>query len=819
MGAGASSESDSEPTVNATSVIVEQATDPEALRKLHKSVESEVFDLRKFIAIRDADDISRACSSNPIDHPVLISILCNRTKVQLQRIDAAYADKYGKSLTKVTVDDIGEWGGLVGYSLENYDVLNAKFLEMALSGKACNTTMLTDVACSHSNAEIKAIKTIFNSKNSLSLEDTIKKELKGDIFKIIYTLFQGDRSENQNVDETLAQSQAEQLYRGGVGKVFGTDEALFIEILCKASRAQIQAIKTAYKNKYGETLEQAIRKEFRSETRQVLTALLNHSIEASIACSLSKALEGAECDKNRIIRILSSLDKARIPTISNAFLEIRGLSLQDTLKDELVGDFRNAVVTWITDSDPSHGLELCNKDRSTTNDIELRAATLDLAKERSTLLDFVALTDALTIQRACVGEGTRDKPLIEVLCARSKVHLKRVDAYYQKLFGKSLVDQIHEETDGYYRQLMEYALLPSVEVDAMVTKQACDALGVDDLLLTEVLAALSNKRLHALKAKYIEKYGVDLMEFLSKEMKGTLLELNTALLHSARDETKAVDEKLAVSQAMRLKATADGIRGTETTFIEVVTHCSFAQLDCIKKKFLEKYGSSLEDSVRGDTNDPVRGALAAITSNPDDIYASALYRAFRGVNTDDSAVARIFGSNDKKDLVRITTRYMERYGQTLIEAIMSNLTGNFQLACVTYVATADPIMPEDLRAITDHLSLEGDERMPTGPVDVPQGRIAKTEKLRSVLLVTPVANTEGNDDDLNDYAESSDGGEGSGHSSDEPGPNAGWKMTPELRSLFNKKRQVSRGGHRFKTRMISKKIKSLIAGQTSSASN
>jgi Annexin len=61
----------------------------------------EVDTLKEFTASRDADDIAEACGGVGTDEAALVSILCNRTKAQLKRVDVAVHAKMGKSLQQV----------------------------------------------------------------------------------------------------------------------------------------------------------------------------------------------------------------------------------------------------------------------------------------------------------------------------------------------------------------------------------------------------------------------------------------------------------------------------------------------------------------------------------------------------------------------------------------------------------------------------------------------------------------------------------------------------------------------------------------------
>jgi hypothetical protein len=344
----------------------------------------------------------------------------------------------------------------------------------------------------------------------------------------------------------------------------------------------------------------------------------------------------------------------------------------------------------------------------------------------------------------------------------------------------------------------------------MVIKQACDSFGTNESLLPEALIPLSNKRIQEMKARYEAKYGAALVDRLNSEISGVMHQLIMAVFRGERDESKNVDKSEAKAQAKELHAAkVEGGGVDDSTFIDLLTRSSFAQIQRINYEYMKRYDVSLEMLIRGETGGALEEALAALLLSPEDVYATALKRAFKQTDTDDAAVARILGSNDKPGVARIATKYLERYKQSLIDALEFNLTGHFRVACITYVASANPILPEALKAIVNKYSSDGDERMPKGPVEVPEGRKVRTKNLKSISMVLPA-------EEEVVSGEISDGSEGSDHSSDDPEPGSGWHMTPELKKLFNMKRKVAQSGNKFKTRQISLKIRDLIAEQTGS---
>ncbi|CAN0454718.1 unnamed protein product, partial [Phaeothamnion confervicola] len=76
---------------------------------------------------------------------------------------------------------------------------------------------------------------------------------------------------------------------------------------------------------------------------------------------------------------------------------------------------------------------------------------------------------------------------------------------------------------------------------------------------------------------------------------------------------------------------------------------------------------------------------------PQDYYSARLKKAFDGAGTDERSVSRILGGHNKHEIARIGERYLERYGQSLLEAVKRETSGRFRLACVTWLVTEDPL--------------------------------------------------------------------------------------------------------------------------------
>lgn len=158
------------------------------------------------------------------------------------------------------------------------------------AGVGTNEQALIECLAPRCNARIRAMKAKYDARNSKPLIDRLNSELSGDMKHLIIELLKAERNEAAAVDTHLATQQAQQLYEAGVGQ-FGTNEDVFINILTKSSRAQIEAVKSEYERLHGHSLVRAIEKETSGDMEDALLALVYTPTEY-YARRLHKAFKG-----------------------------------------------------------------------------------------------------------------------------------------------------------------------------------------------------------------------------------------------------------------------------------------------------------------------------------------------------------------------------------------------------------------------------------------------------------------------------------------------------------------------------------------------
>lgn len=661
--------------------------------------------VKNYVANRDAEEIKEACSGFGTNDSKLINIVCARTKTQLDRIDQVYREKYERSLREqIEGETSGNYAKMLVYSLMAPEEFGAAMVDRACKGLGTDELLLTETLAFRSNAEIAALKEYWEGANDKSLTDYLASELSGDLEDLLLKLLNGGRGEEEEADADAAAEQAEQLHKAGVGKRFGTDEETFIEVLGAASPAQIEAIKEAYEANHGMSLHEAIQKEFSGDLKECLQLYIQPKTDA-LCFILKKAMKGLGTDEDAIIRVLGGSDRHYVQTLAARFMEKYDQALDDALRGELGGNFRDAVLSWVSpEGDPTLGLEQQTEaPMPEDEDEEALVAALNerltlLLKENDNLKTHVAKVDAAKVHEACKGFGTNDAMLIGVLCSRTKKQLDRVDEIYRERHGRTLREEIEAECSGDYKEFLVYTQMLEEEFDAHQFRKACAGLGTDEDLLIELLTTRTNERIAKAKEYYEGMFDESLTDKLAGETSGHFQTLLLRLLNGERDEGEEADADAAAEQADALYEAGEAAFGTdEEKFIEVLAGASRAQIQAINDAYEAKYEKSLAAAIEGEFSGDLEDALVALCSTPVDWFCRNLKEAFKGFGTDEDAVSRILGGHNKQEARAIADRYKEKYDADLDDALRRELGGDYRSAVLTWLAADDPSGGEETR--------------------------------------------------------------------------------------------------------------------------
>uniref|UniRef100_A0AAQ5YK56 Annexin n=1 Tax=Amphiprion ocellaris TaxID=80972 RepID=A0AAQ5YK56_AMPOC len=250
-------------------------------------------------------------------------------------------------------------------------------------------------------------------------------------------------------------------------KTKGVDENTIIEILVKRSNEQRQQIKEAYQQASGKPLESALKNALKGDLEDVVMGLLKTPAQYD-AWHLKHAMKGLGTDEDTLIEILASRNNRQMTDIKKVYKDEYKKDLEEDIRSDTSGDFRTALLALckagrtegvceqLIDSDARSLYEAGEgrkgKDCSVFIDILTSRSGPHLRKVKCAGSRAAFFAERLYL--AMKGKGTRKNILTRIMVSRSEIDMKRIKEEYKKNYGKTLYQEILDDTKGDYEKIL-----------------------------------------------------------------------------------------------------------------------------------------------------------------------------------------------------------------------------------------------------------------------------------------------------------------------------------------------------------------------------
>uniref|UniRef100_A0A8D0B2C2 Annexin n=1 Tax=Salvator merianae TaxID=96440 RepID=A0A8D0B2C2_SALMN len=302
-----------------------------------------------FDAGRDAEILRKAMKGFGTDEQAIIDVVANRSNDQRQQIKTAFKTMYGKDLIKDLKSELsGNMEELILALFMPRTYYDAWSLRHAMKGAGTQENVLIEILCTRTNHEIREIVNCYRTEFGRDIEHDIRADTSGHFERLLVSMCQGNRDENQTVDYQKAQQDAQRLYQAGEGKL-GTDESCFNMILASRSFPQLKATVEAYSQIANRDLLSSIGREFSGNVERGLKAILQCALNRPVffAERLYHAMKGAGTDDSALVRIVVTRSEIDLVQIKQVFTQMYQKTLATMISSDTSGDYRRLLLAIV----------------------------------------------------------------------------------------------------------------------------------------------------------------------------------------------------------------------------------------------------------------------------------------------------------------------------------------------------------------------------------------------------------------------------------------------------------------------------------------
>lgn len=253
---------------------------------------------------------------------------------------------------------------------------------------------------------------------------------------------------------------------------------------------------------------------------------------------------------------------------------------------------------------------------------------------------------------------------------------------YQAKYSRDLLKDFESKFSGEFRDCLMGLYKSPAEFDADLLYTAMKGLGSDKEVMTEVVCFRTPEEFEAIKAKFQEKYGKDLISEIKDECSGDYRKIILALLDNKRIPNSNPDLENCTKIAKELYDAGEGKIGTnEEVFIKYFTTLSPEELLLVCKEYHKNHKRNMLDSIEeefsSETKDLLKIVLYSLYS-PSEFYARTIQMSVAGMGTADNKLIRSIIARSEKDMAKIKKYYKKIYNKDMIEDVDGDVSGSYK---------------------------------------------------------------------------------------------------------------------------------------------
>ncbi|KAH9704670.1 Annexin D1 [Citrus sinensis] len=288
----------------------------------------------------DCEQLRKAFEGRGTNKQLIISILAHRNAAQRKLIRQTYADTCGEDLLKSLGKELtNDFERVVLLGTLDRAERDAFLANEATKRWTSSNQVLMEIACTRFSKQLIEARQAYHARYKKSLEEDVGYHTNGDFRKLLLPLVTAYRYEGDEVNITLAKSEAKILNEKISDKAYNDED--LIRILATRSKAQINATLNQYKNADPKD-------EYLDLLRATVQCLVHpeHYFEKILHLAINK--QGT--DEGALTRVVTTWAEVDLKVIKDEY-QRNGVPLDRAVVKDTSGDYEKMLLALLGHGD------------------------------------------------------------------------------------------------------------------------------------------------------------------------------------------------------------------------------------------------------------------------------------------------------------------------------------------------------------------------------------------------------------------------------------------------------------------------------------
>ncbi|XP_052193070.1 annexin D3-like [Diospyros lotus] len=312
-----------------------------------------------------------------------------------------------------------------------------------------------------------------------------------------------------------------------------------------------------------------------------------------------------------------------------------------------------------------------------------------------------ASEDSEELMKAFEGLGTDEGAIISILGHRNASQRKKIREMYERLYDKPLVEELHSELSGDFRDAVILWTHDPAERDARLANKALNSCskgiishlkvrGKDTIthlqVIVEIACATPPDHLMAVRQAYCSLFDCSLEEDITSKVSLPVRKVLLGLVSSYRYNGNVVDSNIANSEATKLYEAIQSKHLDDDEFLWILGTRNFFQLKKTFECYQKKYRNSIYQDIKSRGNgilELVLGVVIWCIDSPEKHFAEVIRASVVGLGTDEDSLTRAILARAEIDMKKIREEYYKENKTSLDDAVRDDTSGDYRSFLMT----------------------------------------------------------------------------------------------------------------------------------------